>query len=789
MGKRIKLRTLFFGGIMTLLFLILIGRIYLVQVVDGAMWYDEAKKRWAAADTIAAKRGEITDRDGNVLAMDTIAYNVSVDPQIIHEADIAEEVIDGLHETLGIPKDELDKQVKAQKDDGTYYRSRELRKGGWQIDKTVADGIRTFRDELEEKLKDDKKAQDTGIYLTETLKRYYPRDSLASQLVGYVSLDGENKTGVEAYFDDQLTGVDGFIKYEKDGKRVQLSKGEVDYQAPKDGSNIKLTIDSDIQQYVVEALRDIVEKYAPKSATAIAADPNTMEILAMANMPEFNPNEYGKYDYASFYNHAVGSLYEPGSTFKIATLAAAVEEGVFNPDEIYQSGSIVVPGDPRPIREHNRVGWGKISFLDGLKYSSNVAFVKLGFERLGADKLRDYFTKFGFGQKTGIELTNELPGLINLKYNRDIASASFGQGQVQVTAIQQVAAVAAVANGGKLMVPHIVKSITDPSTKTTTVHEPKFVRQVISEQTSKQVGEYLEQVVSDLEKGTGRNAYIEGYRVAGKTGTAQKVINGKYSTDKFLVSFIGYAPVDNPRIVLYIMVDEPNDPLVGGGTVAAPAFREIVLKSLRKMGVAPNWDLIEKEQEEEQNKEIQISVPDLKGLKVSQAQAELQGQGMAFELVGGGGTVLSQIPSAGSLIHPTQKVYLVTETKDQLSVPDLTGVSLRDALELTSLIGARLVPEGTGYVVSQQVIEQNGERLVKVKLSPPEGSEGYAQAMSEGNANETGGADDDSEDSGSGTGSDGGDDENGGSPDTGGDSGDSGGSGGVGTEGSQGGEN
>ncbi|MHA6484734.1 penicillin-binding transpeptidase domain-containing protein [Paenibacillus sp. strain BS8-2] len=728
MEKRIKLRTLFFGGVMTLLFFVLIGRIYVVQVADGAMYFDQAKKRWAAAENITAKRGEILDRDGNVLAMDTIAYNVSVDPQIIHDADIAEEVIDGLHETLGIPKDELEAQVTAQKKDGTFYRSRELRKGGWLIDKEVADKVSAFRSDLIAQLKEEKKTLDTGIYMVETLKRFYPRNALASQLVGYVSVDGENKSGIEAYFDEQLQGVDGYLKYQKDGKRVQLSKGEVDYQEPKNGSNIQLTIDSEIQQYVVEALRDIVAKYSPLSATAIAADPNTMEILAMANMPEFDPNEYSKYDYASYFNHSVGSLYEPGSTFKIATLAAAVEEGVFDPNEVYQSGSIVVPGDPRPIREHNRVGWGKISFLDGLKYSSNVAFVKLGFEKLGGDKLRDYFSRFGFGQKTGIELTNELAGKIDLRGNRDVASASFGQGRVQVTAIQQVAAVAAVANGGKLMEPHIVKSITDPTTKTTTVTEPKFVRQVISEETSKQVGEYLEQVVSDP-KGTGKNAYIEGYRVAGKTGTAQKVINGDYSEDKFMVSFIGYAPVENPRIVLYIIVDEPNNPLVGGGSAAAPAFREIVLKTLKKMGVAPDYDVQQLENEEGSVKEAKIAVPDVKDEKVAKAQAVLQGKGLTVELVGAGGSVLAQIPSEGSYIHPTQKVYLITEKKEQLKVPDLTGVSLRDALELTSLIGARLVPEGTGYVISQQVVEENGERLVKVKLVPPEGSESYDEAM------------------------------------------------------------
>lgn len=707
---------------MTLLFLILIGRIYYVQVLDGEKYYKMAKQRWSAAETLPAKRGTITDRNDNVLAMDTIAYNVSVNPQIIHDAGVTEEVIEGLHSSLGVSKDELRSVVTAKKKDGTFYVHRELRGGGWQIEKTVADKLVAFRDDLKKTMIEQKKGTDTGIYIQETLKRTYPRKTLASQLVGYVSLDREKMTGVEAYFNDELSGEDGYMRYEKDGKRVQLSQGEMEYQPPKHGSQIKLTIDNDIQHYTEEALREIVKKYNPKSATAIAADPNTMEILAMANMPEFNPNEYWKADYAHMYNHAVGSLYEPGSTFKIATLAAAVEEGLFNPEEEYKSGSIKVPGDTKIIRDHNLDGWGNITFLEGLKRSSNVAFVKLGLERLGAEKLREYFTKFGFGQKTGIELTNEATGSMRFQYNSEVATASFGQG-VSTTAIQQVAAVAAVANGGKLMEPHIIKSITDPSTKTTTVTEPKVVRQVISEETSRQVGEYLEQVVSDQQNGTGKNAYIEGYRVAGKTGTAQKVVNGKYSETKFMVSFIGYAPVDNPKIVLYIAVDEPNDRYAGGGTVAAPAFREIVLKSLRKMGVAPNWE----PNEDSEEKEIYVTVPDLKELKVAQAKAELKAQAMTAELVGNGGTVLGQIPAAGSIVHPTQKIYLITEKKDKLAIPDLTGVSLRDALELTSLIGVRLVTEGTGYVVSQTVQEKDGVRTVHVKLSPPVGSDEYVQ--------------------------------------------------------------
>ncbi|REK76241.1 penicillin-binding protein [Paenibacillus paeoniae] len=720
MSKRIKLRTLLFGGVMTLLFLVLIGRIYYVQVVDRDTYYTMAKDRWATTETLTAKRGTITDRDGNVLAMDTLAYNISVNPRLIDKLGITKEVIDGLKETLGIPEDVVRAVVTAKNDKGVLYAHRELRNGGMQIEKALADKLSEFREELKKDMLERELGNDTGIMITETLKRYYPRNTLASQLVGYVSLDREKMTGVEAYFNDRLTGVDGYFRYEKDGARVQLAKGEVDFQQAKDGDNISLTIDNEIQNYVEQALREIMVKYKPKSATAIAADPNTMEILAMANMPDYDPNEYNKSPFTNMYNHAVGSLYEPGSTFKIATLAAAVEEGLFNPEEEYQSGRYKIPGDTVVIRDHNLDGWGQISFLKGLKLSSNVAFIKLGLERLGAERLRDYFTKFGFGQKTGIELTNEATGSIRFRYNSEIATASFGQG-VAVTAIQQVAAVAAVANGGKLMEPHVIKSITDPMTKTTTMTEPKMVRRVVSEQTSRQVSEYLEQVVSDQTIGTGKNAYIEGYRVAGKTGTAQKFINGKYSQEKFMVSFIGYAPVENPKIVLYIAVDEPNNAAAGGGTVAAPAFREIMLKSLRKMGVAPNWE------PQSESKEIKVKVPDMKDKNIAKAKAELKGKAMPFEIVGNGGTVVAQIPAAGSSIHPTQRLYLITEQRNKIAVPDLTGVSLRDALELSSLIGAKLLTEGTGFVVSQKVEEKDGTRIIRVKLSPPIGSDEYVE--------------------------------------------------------------
>jgi len=700
---------------MTLLFLVLIGRTYFVQVVNGEEWYERAKERWSASEQLTAKRGTIKDREGNVLAMDSVAYTVAVNPKVIDELDIVDDVVKGLNLILGKPESELLTLATAKRDDGTFYTQREVRQEGWKVEKLVADKIRELRTELSNKTG----KSDVGIYLIDELKRVYPRKKNASQLLGYVNREGEAVSGIESYFNEQLSGVNGFIKYEKDGKRVQLATGDVDYQAAVDGNDIVLTIDSEIQQYAQEALYEIVDKYSPKSGTIIVADPDTMEILAMANAPDFDPNEYSKSNYENFNNHAVMSLYEPGSTFKIVTLAAAVEEGVFNPEEMFKSGEIKVPG--YTIRDIKRGGWGTISFLEGVVYSSNVSFVMLGYERLGEVKLRDYITRFGFGQKTGIEIGTELAGSIRFQFPSEVATASFGQG-VSVTPIQQVAAVAAVANGGTLLKPQIVKEFYDPSTKTTTKVDKTVVRRVISEETSREVGEYLEQVISYKDSngqmiGTGRRAYIEGYRIAGKTGTAQKWVGGNvgYSDDKFVVSFIGYAPVEDPKVVVYVIVDEPNT-LDGGGIVAAPAFRDVVAKSLRKMGVMPTTT---ENSVAAAKKDSVITVPELNELKVVQARAELVNRKLEMELVGNGGTVLQQVPAAGTSVQAGQRIYLITEQKDKLKVPDLQGLSLRDALEITSVLGVRLLAEGEGYVVAQKETKEKDERVLHVTLAHP----------------------------------------------------------------------
>ena len=737
MAKRIKLRTLLAGGIFTLLFVGLVMRVYWVQVVKAEFWTEEAMKTWNASETLKQERGMILDRNGKVLAADAAAYTIAVNPKLIAKFEqehpewkMADRIVSKLHNVLGTSEDKLREMIASKKDNGEYRDQREIRPEGWKVDKNVKDRLDAFREELR-KITGIK--TDVGLYFLEEKKRYYPKETLASHILGYEDKEGNAIQGLEKKLDEELKGSEGYIKYQKDGARMQLPNGKVEYKQALDGKDITLTIDEDIQFYIEEALRAGYEQYKPISMTAIAADPNTMEILGMASLPDFNPNSYWEkaQDLSAFRNNAIQSLYEPGSTFKIVTLAGAVEEGLFDPNAYYKSGSIKYSDKDKPIKDHNNgVGWGEngmITYLEGLKHSSNVAFVKLGYQMLGKERLVQYINDFGFGQKTGIELPNEVSKPFSLDWPSEVATATFGQGKVLVTPIQQVAAVAAVANGGRLLQPHLVKTISDPNTGEKIVTEPTLVRQVISPETSRQVGLYLEQVVSDLKDGTGRVAYTPGYRIAGKTGTAQKVSSGQaggYAKNKYVVSFIGYAPVENPKVVLYVVVDEPQIDNAGGGAVAGPIFKEIMVKSLQKLGVEPKLDESETEASkdesspaEDKNAVLTAKVPDVTGMTVAQALDRLTQGKFPHGVLGKGDKVLQQLPKGGSVMPTSQRIYLLTDTKTG-NVPDLTGLSLRDALEMCSLLQVTVKVEGEGYVVSQQAVKEDDRWTLHLKLAP-----------------------------------------------------------------------
>ncbi|WP_407054151.1 penicillin-binding protein [Paenibacillus dendritiformis] len=724
MVKRIKLRTLTIGGLFTLFFIVIVTRLFWYQVWNQDFWMELAKNSWSTEQTIEPVRGTIYDQNGEVLVMNAPAYTVAVNPGLIQELktldklveediDVERLIVQELHKVLGKPENELyDIVRKKSPETGKYLVHREVRNEGWKIEEETAQKLRDFTESLKEKTK----LQDIGLYLLPEVKRFYAKNNLAAHVLGYTDKAGKPVGGIEQLYNEQLSGTAGSIQYEKDRMGNKLPKASEVYTPSRDGDNMYLTIDHTIQQYIEEEIRKVYNEYSPHTISVIAADPKTGDILGLANMPTFNPNSYWDFDNErAFFNPAVQGGYEPGSTFKIVTLAAAVQEGLFDPDATFPSGKIYAGG--RPIHDVNTT-WGTITYLEGLKRSSNVAFVKLGFEMLKEDRFKSYIDKFGFGEKTGIEIPYEYEGFVQFQYPADVAAASYGHGQIKVTPIQQIMAVSAVANGGKLMKPHIVKKIEDPVTGEVTEREPEVVRQVIDPAIAKQVSEYLEQVVADQEIGTGKNAYIEGYRVAGKTGTALKVINGEYDTTRAVVSFVGFAPVEDPRIAVIVVVDDPQKYWEGGGFVSPFIFKNIVSKSLRYMGVPTSHEMKPGEAGKSEGPTRLVKAPNIQGLKPHEAKKRLAEQGIVFQTVGAGKEVKRQFPAPGEYLGSGQRVYLLTDEPEKLSMPDMKGKSLRDVMEIASLLGIEVRIEGEGYVTEQKASTDNGKRVVDIKLEP-----------------------------------------------------------------------
>ncbi len=705
MNKRNKNRAFLVGGATILLFLTLIFHLFNVQVSRSAELVDLAKNVWETSRQIQAVRGAILDRHDDVLSFDAPSFTVAINPIRIHEKNQEDLVVTTIGPIIKMNETKLRSLVNKKRSNGKFYGQVELRNEGWQIDAIVADKVR--------KAIETKKME--GVFLMDGKKRFYPYQTMAAQVLGYLHKEGGAIGGLEKGFNQYLQGQAGSVSYEKDLKGVELPSGKVTINDAHDGKTIRTTIDRNIQQFLEQAMEKTVAQYHPKSMVGIVVDPQTMEILALSNRPNFNPNEYWKADdQANFYDHAIASRYEPGSTFKVVTLSGAVEEGVFDPNEEYMSGQIHVPG--ATIRDHNRTGWGKITFLEGLQRSSNIAFVKLGYERLGEDKLRDYINRFGFNEMTGIDLPGEVAGKVKFKYPSEVATATFGQGGVAVTPLQQVSAYAVIANGGKLMRPYIVKQIIDPKTNAVIQENgPKVIRQVVSAQTARKVTEFLETVVNDPKKGTGKLAAINGYRVAGKTGTAQKVVDGVYSANKWVLSFIGYAPAENPKLLCGIIIDEPDTggSYLGGGTVAAPVFQDVMSKSLLYLGVRAEGGKVITAQPEEEHK-----APELKGMEVTEAQKQLTAKGMQSVLLGNGQTVLNQFPHAGAKLGLEQPIYLISAASEALTLPDMHDRSYRDVLEMCTVFKASCRIDGEGYVAEQNIVDSGTRKWISFLLKP-----------------------------------------------------------------------
>ncbi|MEK5060344.1 stage V sporulation protein D [Paenibacillus sp. FSL H7-0326] len=625
--------------ILLILFAALAIRLAYVQLAKGPELAEEAENLWRRQIPYTAKRGEILDRNGTSLAYNITTPTVMAIPVQVKEK---EKTAEALAPLLGMTQEKVLGIISKTE------RIVEIKPGGRKITMEKAQEIRDL--EL------------PGIVVAEDNKRFYPYGDLAAHILGFTGIDNQGLTGIEKKYDDNLKGIGGGIEYLSDAAGRLMPGSSDEYVAPKDGLNLQLTIDQPIQSIIERELDQAMVKFEANSALAIAMNPKTGEILGMSSRPSYEPGNYQEYP-AEIYNRnlPVWMTYEPGSTFKIITLAAALEEKKVDlvNDHFFDPGYVEVGG--ARLRCWKKGGHGSQTFLQVVENSCNPGFVALG-NKLGKETLFEYIKNFGFGAKTGIDLSGEASGIL-FKLSQvgpvELATTAFGQG-VSVTPIQQITAVSAAINGGKLYKPFVAKAWVDPITgKVVDETEPEMVRQVISEETSKQVREALESVVA---KGTGRPAFIDGYRVGGKTGTAQKVINGRYSTTEHIVSFIGFAPADDPQIVVYTAVDNPNG-IQFGGVVAAPIVQNILEDSLHYLQVPQRKDQLEKNYK--YGETPIVTVPDLTGATVQDLYEDLN---MNFMLVksGTGNTVISQAPKPGARVErgSTIRIYMGSHPED-----------------------------------------------------------------------------------------------------------------------------
>ncbi len=631
--KRIDERIRLFFLILVLSLIFIIARVLYIQLFNYRMLNEKANDLWSRNLPIAADRGLILDRNGIVLADNITTTSLVLIPSQLKDK---ETVSKELSKILGINKELMDKHV---------YKNVSIERvhpEGRQLSYDVANKI----DALNYK----------GVYLVKESKRYYPYNEMLSHVLGFVGIDNQGLSGIELQYDSYLTGVDGAIKYFSDAKGNSLKLSDI-FIAPQQGMNITLTIDYNIQMSLERELNNIVSMFEPDMALALVMDPNTGEVLGMSSRPTYNPNNYKEASITTINrNLPIWASYEPGSTFKIITTASAVEEKVVDlfKDTFYDTGSVRINGTR--IGCWKAGGHGYQTFLQVLENSCNPGFVKLGLT-LGKEKLFSYINLFGFGKKTGIDLNGESEGILfplDKVGDLELATTAFGQG-VSVTPIQQVTAVSAVVNGGNLYSPYIVKSISEPETNSVIKQfDKKFVRKTISKETSDTMKYALESVVA---RGGGKYAYIDGYRIGGKTGTAQKVEDGKYLVNNYIMSFMAIVPANNPKAVLYLAIDNPKHTALLSSYTTAPIAKKILLDIIDALKIERQQGGIEKIKQWDDI--TYMEVPNLIGL--TKKEAARITYPVELDVSGYGEKVIEQSPSVGTRIDINSKIRILLE--------------------------------------------------------------------------------------------------------------------------------
>ncbi|WP_141431288.1 penicillin-binding protein [Bacillus sp. 03113] len=684
--------------IFCLLFFVLVYRFVSIQATGeaaGKVLAAKAEKKYLQQNKIEAKRGTIYDRNGEVIAEDTSSFRLIaiLDKKMTTNPKKPQHVVD--------PQETAEKLSKYIEMDQSDIYNRLKKKEAFQVEFGSAG-----KDLSTETMKKIEALKLPGITFIREAKRYYPNGVFASHLVGYVDNQEEDrpktkvsgKLGIEQELNKELTGKDGTVQFEKDLWGYILPDSKEKIKPAQNGDKVFLTIDKKIQTFLEDSLNKAAKEYSPAKMIAIVADPKTGAILAMAQRPTFDPDTKKGIN-QTWHNLAIEDSYEPGSTMKVFTLAAAVNEGVFNPTETYQSGSYQVTKNSKSIHDHNYVGWDTISYLEGLQRSSNVAFSKIANEKLGFERFRDYLTRFGFDRPTGIDLPRETAGKIAFQYPIEKITTAYGQGTA-ITPIEQIQAVSAIANEGKMVKPYVIDKILDSNTGDVIKEtKPEVTGTPISAETAKTVRDYLETVITSP-KGTGYEKYnIDGYSVAGKTGTASipNPKGGGYldGPTNYVFSFLGMAPKDDPQLVMYVAVQQPKfEGHYGLGAIpVSNIFKTVMKNSLQYLNIKP---VMEKAL-------TKNTIPNVSGLSVQDAEAELSKLGFQVSVIGNGGNIISQQPKVDEIALQGEKVVLKTDGDS--TAPNMIGWSLRDVMKVAKVTNMKLNTVGSGYAVKQNVDE------------------------------------------------------------------------------------
>ncbi|MFX3674195.1 MAG: penicillin-binding transpeptidase domain-containing protein [Paenisporosarcina sp.] len=697
---------LFYGG----LFFVLLSRMIFIQVTgeaEGQALAAKAAAKYEREQTLNANRGEIVDRNGQVIAEDTLSYRLvailspkaTSNPKNPKHVNDIEKTADVLAAHIPLSKEKIMERLSKE--------------GAYQVEFGQAG-----RDISHEVMTQISKKELPGLVFVRDLKRFYPNGVFASHLIGFAmkeeTEDGSFKTvgkmGLESIYDKQLTGKDGKVKYDSDLWGYLLPNTKEMVSPAEDGYTINLTLDKTVQNFLEDAMSRVEKQYTPEKMVAMVADPKTGKILAMSQRPSFDP-ETREGLTTNWLNETIENTIEPGSTMKTFTVAAAMEENKWDPNASYTSGKYTLLSNT--IRDHNLKGWGTITYLEGFQRSSNVAMAYL-LERLGDKVFLEYLDKFGFGEKTGIDLPNEATGKIISTWPLDRLVSTFGQGST-VTPMQLIQAETAIANDGVMMKPYVIDKIVNPSTKEV-MHDskPTEAGKPISAKTAQQMRELLASTVTS-EDGTAKRFKLSDYTVAGKTGTAQiPDENGKYQygAENYLYSFLGMAPAENPQLIVYVAVSKPKleDTEVGSIPVSE-IFRSVTENSLKYMNIKPA----------EFKKTPPVQIKSYKKQNAMNVQAELESKKINTIIIGDGGQVVNQYPVKNTQMLPGSLVLLKTE--GPISIPDFTKWSKRNVLVYQRLSGLSIEVVGDGFVTTQSIspgtkMSDNGP--IVLKLETPE---------------------------------------------------------------------